>query len=461
MQNRKKSLFLAVIAIVILLLAGIPVASAFTATLISPTDINNVYPGDTVNIKIEGLAIGNTFKTQMISTDLVTSGGTVTFSNFVMPFSLTSGTATVNLTTTTASAGKTTLTVTEGSTPYSKDSTVDSITSINTIRDITARTYDITISNTVVSSGSTVGINYAANGSVAAGPPSPAYLNFTITGVNTGHLQILVNDGSSNVMDHTLTIVARPVDDGGGGGGDDTPPGYIAPITPQAAALTGGPVIKTNEITFQQNEEGRVLAIYNLESDPAAGFSSKVIVTTGTKILSGTGEIVTGISVTPIDVAAVPSSEGGVYSFSGFSLECKPSGTTFSQPVTLVFSLTPAQWAEALSKAGGDPNAMTIQFYDAAAGIWIAVPTTVDSITHQVSASITHFSIYALFFKNSNIVAASPETSITPSTTYAVPVANTPVGTPIPNPTKSPMVPGILIIGVIGLVGYFIAHKKM
>lgn len=456
-DHGKKSFTRVVIAIFVLLLAGIPAVSAFTATLVSPTDINNVYPGDTVNIQITGLAENDEFTTQLTSTDLATSGGTVTFSNFVMPFGFKTGTATTTLVTT-GIPGTTTLSVTD-SVPATYTKTGDgNPNTITSDKDITAQTYTtISISGTPL--GSTVGIDYTIGGTdVSASPPSPAYLNFTITGVNTGNLQIRV-PGATPAMDKTLRIVARPVS-GSGDGGSNEYGGYITPAAP-APVLPVGLVINPTEITFQQNEEGRVLAIYNLESDPAAGFSSKVTVPTGTKVLSSTGEIVTGISVIPIDVAAVPSAEGGVYSFSGFSLECKPSGATFSQPVTLVFSLTPAQWAEALSKAGGDPNAMTIQFYDAAAGAWIAVPTTVDSITHQVSASITHFSIYALFYKNSNIAAASPATSMETSTTYAAPVADTPVGTSIPQPTKSPMMPGILVISIIGLVGYFIAHKKI
>ncbi len=457
MQNYnpgKKSFTLSITVIFILLLAGIPAVSAFTATRVAPADINNVYPGDTVNIRIDGILATDAFTIELISTDMATNAGTVTLSNFNMPFGFSAGTATTTLTTT-GIPGTTTLSVTDASDTIYTKTGAGSPNTIATTRDITRQVYK-TISISGTPSGSTVGIDYTAGGtSVSAGFDDPAYLTFTLNGVNTGNLRILVEQGATTRLEATLRIVARPVYDGGDGGSNDYP-GYSAPIATKASGVPVVPAINPTEITFQQNEEGKVLTTYTLESDPAAGFSSTVTIPTGTRVLSSTGQVVTGISIIPIDAAAVPAAEDGVYSFSGFSLECVPSGTTFSQPVTIVFSLTPAQWAEALSKTGGDPNTMTIRFYDAAAGAWIAVPTTVDPITHHVSASVTHFSIYALFYKTPPMAATSPAT---PATDVAL-VPETPVGTPIPQPTKSPMIPGILVIGVIGLAGYFITHKK-
>jgi hypothetical protein len=189
-----------------------------------------------------------------------------------------------------------------------------------------------------------------------------------------------------------------------------------------------------------------------------------VTIPTGTEVRSSTGQIVTGVTLTPLAQTDVPAYESGVYSFSGFSIECEPTGTTFSPAITLVFSLTPTQWADALSKVDGNTAAMTIQFYDAAAEAWVEVPTTVDPSTHHVSASITHFSIYALFFNTPEITGVTPVTTVETQETLTMesqtPFATFETTAAQPSPTKSPMVPEILVIGVIGILGYFIGKKK-
>ncbi|MFA4826279.1 MAG: hypothetical protein WC593_14095, partial [Methanoregula sp.] len=68
---QRRSLLLLVCAM--LILVAIPSVSAFTAELTSPSDINNVYNGDTVTIRITGLAATNTFQLNMTSSNLYTN----------------------------------------------------------------------------------------------------------------------------------------------------------------------------------------------------------------------------------------------------------------------------------------------------------------------------------------------------------------------------------------------------
>ena len=152
-EQGKKSLTLSVILIAILLFAGIPAVSAFTATLVSPTDVNNVYPGDTVNIRIDGILAGDAFWAQLKSTDLAPTGTTVSFSNFNMPFGFGAGTATTTLTTT-GIVGITTLSVTDA---LSVIHTQTGAPTITANADITKQLYK-TVSISGTPSGSTVGL---------------------------------------------------------------------------------------------------------------------------------------------------------------------------------------------------------------------------------------------------------------------------------------------------------------
>jgi len=72
--------------VVVLLLACVLPASAFTATLVSPTDTAHVYNGDNIEIRIDNLNAGDLFQINMSSPDLRTAGGECAINNFNMPF---------------------------------------------------------------------------------------------------------------------------------------------------------------------------------------------------------------------------------------------------------------------------------------------------------------------------------------------------------------------------------------
>ncbi|MCX6689164.1 MAG: hypothetical protein NTZ39_05695 [Methanoregula sp.] len=329
-HKRLKSFTLSIIVICVLLLAVVPAASAtlsiWTAALITPTDINNVHPGDTVTIRITDLSSGDEqfwteLKNSTAPTDLATNGGTITWTNFNMPFGFGAGSSTTVKTT--GVSGTTTLSVTD------KDDTVYTKTdggtgTISSTKEITQQIYK-TISISGTPSASTVGIDYKVGGtSVTGADSSSTYdLTFTLNGINTGHLQILVSNATTTKLDKTLTIVPVPVNNNDASGGDS---GFTPPLAfGQTAVPT--PVI-----------------------------------------------ITTTIPTTP------------------------------------------------------------------------TVPTVSTTETPAVTSSPTPF-----------VYQTIP--TVVPSTTSAT-IARTTVP-PQPTPTKSPMVPGILVIGVIGFVGYFIAHKKV
>lgn len=255
--------------------------------------------------------------------------------------------------------------------------------------------------------------------------------------------------------------------DSGGGSGSEAAAAPAAPAAPQVQLAPPG--ISATSVTLLHNEEGKVLAEYSLETDPAAGFASTFAIGLGTKVVSAAGKPVGSISVTPLDPANVPdvaAAQSGVFSFSGLSVECEPSGTQFtSGTATISFSMTPAQWADALGKVNGNTAAMSIQFYDTAAKSWVDVPTTVDSVTHTVSAKVTHFSTYALFYKTikeatpQNIGSMATPTPVATTTSGAAPVPAKTMQAP-PSTTKSPGFSGIAVISVVGFIALYAMRKK-
>ncbi|MGB7787874.1 hypothetical protein [Methanoregula sp.] len=480
-KTGKRDVFFGIVLVTLLCLATIPAVSAFTATLVSPADTNTaLHNGNTISIQISGLAVNDQFSYRITSTDLNTAGNSVSLNSVNMPFGFANGLASTSLATT-GITGPATLTVTRDSDHSQLLLTGPSpITSASNIK---KDTYDVSISGT--KSGSTIGIDYQVSGPVSDAGTNPSTLSFTVPEVTSGHLAVQVMDGPNTVLSETFTIAAPPgptptpaptqapsYSGGGGGGTGGATGGLLAPQGGQS--LLAPPGISATSVTIQHDTGGKVLNDYSVQTDPAAGFSSSVDITTGTTVLTSAGQPVDTVSVTPLDPTAVPAAaatQGGVFSFSGLSVECEPSGAQFTGgSATISFSLTPQQWADALTKVNGDTAAMTIQFYDTSAKTWIGIPTTVDPVTHAVTAHVTHFSTYALFYTiTSESASASPQVTAsqnTPSAPAGSSVTPASVVTPVntlnapPVPTRSPGLPGFVVIAVVGFVGYCVSRKK-
>ncbi len=163
----------------------------------------------------------------------------------------------------------------------------------------------------------------------------------------------------------------------------------------------------------------------------------------------------------------------GDWFYSGSSIVTTPEGATFSKPVTISFNLSQDQWQQALEVTNGNTKGIVIAAFDTPSAKWIsesaATVTTAADGSHVVTGTTTHTGVFSVFYVVAPLgVTASP----TPLTfgqmaTPTVGVSKTPAAAPVVKTTvltkpttKSPMLPGIIVIGLIGLVGYFIARKK-
>jgi hypothetical protein len=461
-------IFIAALIVVSIFLAAIPTVSAYTvATVTDPA--TSLHSGDAITVTVTGLAVGNTFKYRLYSNDLDTPGDTVITNSVTLPFEFNPNPAT-SLSTTGYTLPKDPLTLSYNGGAAYIPGIAAGTNPITLNKNINAGTYDVSLQGTKIS-GAVTTIDYSVDGTIATVPAGDQTLSFTLKNVNTGHITIdIPNAIPAYTQQYTITLPPTPEPaPAPGDGGPSAPAAPAAPAAPQA--MLAPPGVSPTTVTMQHNPEGQVLANYVVETDPAAGFSSALDVGLGTTVLSSTGQPVGELSLTPLDPAVVTdvaAAQGGIFSFSGLSVECEPSGTQFTGgAVTISFSLTPAQWADALGKVNGNTQAMTIQFYDLTTKTWAEIPTTVDPVTHTVSAQVTHFSVYALFYKPTTEGVTSPQTygNLMPPT----PTSMMPAGTPIPTvksmlappaPTETPGLPGIVVIGVVGFVGLFIARKK-
>ena len=472
---QKKSMLLLVCAM--LVLVAIPSVSAYTAELTSPSDINNVYNGDTVTIKLTGLAAPNTFQLNLTSSDLKTNGGTFTMTNYNMPFamnpanvSLTAGNLDSNgLHLYAKGTTATTVDVTNTNSPYT-------ITDSHPIGQMTYSTISITGSPST--SGQAVSMDFSERGTVTSVSADPTYLTFVISNTNSGHLRILV-PGASTPLDTTLTLKGTrvvPLD-----GGDSTSGGSVSPGTKTAAVVAAVPVVAQavpGQVTqtLAINPLGETLSPYNIATTSVSPVAASVSIPQNTKSLTSASTQITSVTVTPLSatevtaVTAGTAPAAGVFAIEGAAIECSPAGATFNQPVTISFTLTEAQYATALAKAGGVPANIVIQYFNPTTQSWQGITMNAPS-GRTISGTTTHFTVFQVFGLGSGAVSpvsTSAQTygsliQETTPPTATVPGAQATQVAPKASPTttpKSPFVPSIAVIAIVGLVGYFIVSRK-
>ncbi|WP_048103848.1 Ig-like domain-containing protein [Methanofollis liminatans] len=208
------------------------------------------------------------------------------------------------------------------------------------------------------------------------------------------------------VVAPTPTPTPTPRPSGGGGGGSSV----------STTTSTGSADLLTSSW-------GGVLKPYQINSDEG---TANLFLATGVTALLGDGKPVSEITIADLESDEVPAAPtGAVFSFLGYAVECSPAGATFSPAIDLTFTLTAEEWAEVMEKVGGKAENLVVKWYNPSTGEWESVPTTVDTVHHTVTASITHFSTYGLF-SDSTIVTPVTTEPTTPTTTAPATTTTTP-----------------------------------
>jgi len=175
---------------------------------------------------------------------------------------------------------------------------------------------------------------------------------------------------------------------------------------------------------------------------------------TGVTALDGTGSPVSTIGIAPVSTLPGASS----LAFSGYAVDCTPAGATFAPALSLVFTFTGDEWAALLDGADGDSTQLVVHGYDAATGAWTACPTSVNAAAGTVTASVNHFSTYALFIEE----PAKPPVTTGPTPTVPAAAATTAVPPPPAETGEIPFVWIALAVLVAAALagGYFFWRRR-
>lgn len=176
-------------------------------------------------------------------------------------------------------------------------------------------------------------------------------------------------------------------------------------------------------------------------------------------------------ALTPFNRSAV--SPGDTF-YSESTIETTPEGATFSKPATITFTLTQEQWQQALEVTNGNTKGIVIAALDIPNERWIiesaTTVTTAADGSHEVTGTTTHTGVFSVFYIVEPLGGTASSTPMTfgQMVTPEVVVSQAPAAAvtqitatvSVKPTTKSPMMPGVFILCIIGIVGYFIARKK-
>ncbi|MDN7024302.1 hypothetical protein FGU65_05245 [Methanoculleus sp. FWC-SCC1] len=184
----------------------------------------------------------------------------------------------------------------------------------------------------------------------------------------------------------------------------------------------------------------------------ASDDSGKLTLNAGVRALDADGNPISTISIERTgDVPAAPA--GALFSISGYVYECSPAGATFNPGLTLSATLSEEDWNRMIA-SGQVP---TIKWFNAETNAWEDVPTTVNPTTRTVSATVTHFSTFAVVYTTGVLPTPTPTEVVTTSPTQVAPT------TPAQPTEELPfmyIIIAIVAILIVAGAAFFYMEKK-
>lgn len=234
-----------------------------------------------------------------------------------------------------------------------------------------------------------------------------------------------------------------PTPGGGGGGGSPSGGGPSGPTEPS------GPVAYEGTGSLMTDSTG--IVVQSIAVSAVDGVAT-VIVPAGVQALDANGNPITEVGIEPLASDAVPAvPAGAVFAFAGYAYVASPAGATFDPAITLTLEIPEDVW----NTLDLESEQLSVKWYNEETGLWENIPTTFDPETRTVRATVTHFSIFALFTEPVPETTTPTETPTTTTTTTA-PGGETPTeGLPVT------MILGIFVVVIIiAAAGYFLLKRK-
>ncbi len=150
----------------------------------------------------------------------------------------------------------------------------------------------------------------------------------------------------------------------------------------------------------------------------------EVAIPMGTTALNRLGERLTGVIIVPWIVGRPPAPSAII----GEVYDVRPDGATFDPPITFTLTYDP----DDIPQGGVAEKNLAIAMWDEEIDKWVNLVSTVDPVTHTVSAPISHFTAFTVIaytspavFTTGDLTVSPTEVNIGESVSISVTVTNT------------------------------------
>jgi len=137
------------------------------------------------------------------------------------------------------------------------------------------------------------------------------------------------------------------------------------------------------EGSFRISDDGELLETIEATSDDGM---LTITIPEGTICLDKDGNPLDTLEVAVDESPPDPPEDAHII---GLAYDFGPDGATFNPPLTLTWSYDPDALPEGVA-------GLVIAYYDEATSEWVELPCTVDPVTHTITASVAHFTTFAI-----------------------------------------------------------------
>ena len=202
-----------------------------------------------------------------------------------------------------------------------------------------------------------------------------ATIKFYVNSVDTTQTASFIPGGGPTELNLTVTISAVDGGDGVGGGGAATPAG---PTTVEAS-LFG------RTVEFSIDNEGMIQETIEATSEDG---NLTMTISEDTIALDKDGDPLDSLEAAVDESPSDPPEDAHVI---GLAYDFGPDGATFDPPITFTWTYDPDALPEGVAEED-----LVLAYYDVGAGEWVTLDSTVDTVTNTITASVSHFTTFAL-----------------------------------------------------------------
>jgi len=227
-------------------------------------------------------------------------------------------------------------------------------------------------------------------------------ITFYVNGVSTEQTAEW-HSGEVTEMNLSVTITVPP--GGGGGGGGGAPPALPPGVT-----------------SLRELIDPRGIFLQTVTAESFDGLC-RLIIDKLTIGLTERGAPLSEIGMTQMETPPAPPEHAYVI---GLVYDLKPDGATFDPPATFEYSYDPLNLPEGIAEED-----LVLAWWDAEAGKWVELESTVDTRANTITAPVSHFTAFATLayahpaaFTITDLSISPAEVDINESVTISVLVTN-------------------------------------